>query len=76
MMKALADRFAEAFAERLHQRVRKEFWGYGAREELDNAGLIAEEYQGIRPAPGYPACPYHTEKTLLWDLLKVEKNAH
>jgi 5-methyltetrahydrofolate--homocysteine methyltransferase len=74
MLKALADRFAEAFAERLHQRVRKEFWGYGANEELDNEGLIAEKYQGIRPAPGYPACPDHTEKPLLWKLLDVENN--
>ena len=74
MLKALADRFAEAFAERLHQRVRKEFWGYTANEELDNEGLIAEKYRGIRPAPGYPACPDHTEKDLLWKLLKVEQN--
>ena len=74
MLKALADRLAEALAERLHQRVRKEFWGYGADENLDNAALIAEKYRGIRPAPGYPACPDHTEKPLLWDLLKVEAN--
>ena len=74
MLKALADRFAEAFAERLHHRVRKEFWGYAEDEELDNEGLIAEKYRGIRPAPGYPACPDHTEKALLWDLLKVEHN--
>lgn len=74
MLKALADRFAEAFAERLHQRVRKEFWGYGINEELDNEGLIGEQYQGIRPAPGYPACPDHTEKALLWKLLDVENN--
>ena len=74
MFKALADRLAEAFAERLHQRVRKEFWGYGASEALKNEDLIAEKYQGIRPAPGYPACPDHTEKPLIWDLLKVEEN--
>ncbi len=74
LLKALADRLAEAFAERLHQRVRTEFWGYAADEKLDNTSLIAEKYQGIRPAPGYPACPDHTEKTLLWDLLKVEQN--
>ena len=74
MLKALADRFAEAFAERLHQRIRKEFWGYDSKETLDNNDLIAEKYVGIRPAPGYPACPDHTEKPLIWDLLKVEKN--
>ena len=74
MLKALADRFAEAFAERLHQRVRKEFWGYTSNEILGNEGLIAEKYQGIRPAPGYPACPDHTEKPLIWDLLEVEEN--
>ena len=74
MLKALADRLAEALAERLHQRVRKEFWGYQADETLDNAALIAEKYQGIRPAPGYPACPDHTEKPLIWDLLKAEAN--
>ncbi|GAA0685672.1 methionine synthase [Marinobacterium maritimum] len=75
MIKALADRLAEAFAERLHQRVRTEFWGYAADENLDNEGLIREQYQGIRPAPGYPACPDHTEKALLWELLDVEHNA-
>lgn len=74
MMKALADRLAEAFAERLHQRVRKEFWGYDSSESLENEDLIAEKYQGIRPAPGYPACPDHTEKPLIWNLLKVEEN--
>lgn len=74
MLKALADRLAEALAERLHQRVRKEFWGYQAAETLDNAALIAEKYQGIRPAPGYPACPDHTEKPALWKLLAVEAN--
>ena len=74
MLKALADRLAEALAERLHQRVRKEFWGYQADENLDKTALIAERYQGIRPAPGYPACPDHTEKSLIWDLLKVAEN--
>lgn len=75
ILKALADRLAEAFAERLHQHVRKEFWGYHSNETLENEDLIAEKYQGIRPAPGYPACPDHTEKPLIWDLLKVEENA-
>lgn len=74
MLKALADRLAEAFAERLHERVRKEFWGYVKTESLNNEDLIAEKYQGIRPAPGYPACPDHTEKRTLWQLLDVEKN--
>ena len=62
MLKALADRLAEALAERLHERVRRELWAYAPQERLDSAGLIREEYQGIRPAPGYPACPDHTEK--------------
>ena len=74
MLKALADRLAEAFAERMHQRMRTEFWGYAKEEQLDNNSLIAEKYQGIRPAPGYPACPEHTEKGKLWQLLKVEEN--
>jgi len=73
MTKALADRLAEAFAEYLHKRARSE-WGYGKDEQLNNEQLIREKYQGIRPAPGYPACPDHTEKRLLWDLLEVEKN--
>ena len=73
LLKALADRLAEAFAECLHSRVRKEFWGYQADEKLDNEALIKEKYQGIRPAPGYPACPDHTEKRTLWELLDVEK---
>ncbi len=73
MAKALADRLAEAFAECLHQRVRKELWGYARDEKLANDELIAERYRGIRPAPGYPACPDHTEKRLLWELLDVEK---
>jgi len=72
LLEALADRLAEAFAERLHERVRREFWGYAADERLDNEALIAESYRGIRPAPGYPACPDHTEKALLWELLDVE----
>jgi 5-methyltetrahydrofolate--homocysteine methyltransferase len=75
MVKALADRFAEAFAERMHERVRKEFWGYAADEALDNTALIKEAYQGIRPAPGYPACPDHTEKQTLFELLNAEDNA-
>jgi 5-methyltetrahydrofolate--homocysteine methyltransferase len=69
MVKALCDRLAEAFAEHLHERVRREFWGYAADEQLDNDALIAEKYRGIRPAPGYPACPDHTEKGTLFDLL-------
>ncbi|WP_028771565.1 methionine synthase [Shewanella waksmanii] len=73
MLKCLADRLAEAFAERMHERVRKEFWGYAADEQLDNEALIREKYKGIRPAPGYPACPDHTEKGLLWDLLKPDE---
>tara|TARA_B100000405_G_C16660937_1_gene402033 strand:- start:756 stop:1178 length:423 start_codon:yes stop_codon:yes gene_type:complete len=74
MLKALADRLAEAFAERMHERVRKEFWGYAAEEELGNDELIREKYRGIRPAPGYPACPDHTEKRKLFDLLEAENN--
>lgn len=74
MVKALADRLAEALAEYMHARVRREFWGYAAEENLDNDGLIKEKYQGIRPAPGYPACPDHTEKARLWQLLDVENN--
>ncbi|WP_090205549.1 methionine synthase [Ectothiorhodospira magna] len=69
MLKALADRLAEAFAEHLHERVRREFWGYATGEALSNEDLIREKYQGIRPAPGYPACPEHTEKGLLWALI-------
>jgi 5-methyltetrahydrofolate--homocysteine methyltransferase len=75
LSKALADRLAEAFAELLHQRVRTEFWGYARGETLDNESLIKERYQGIRPAPGYPACPDHTEKRTLFDLLGAEKQA-
>ncbi|HET9152106.1 MAG TPA: methionine synthase [Gemmatimonadales bacterium] len=69
LIEALADRLAEAFAERLHERVRKEFWGYATDEQLDNGALIREQYQGIRPAPGYPACPDHTEKGAIFQLL-------
>jgi 5-methyltetrahydrofolate--homocysteine methyltransferase len=72
MSKALGDRLAEAFAEYLHKKVRDE-WGYGRAENLSNEELIREKYRGIRPAPGYPACPDHTEKKLLWQLLDVEK---
>jgi len=71
MLKALADRLAEAFAEWLHMRVRREFWGYAKDETLDNAAMIREEYRGIRPAPGYPACPDHTVKAALFDLLEA-----
>ena len=74
MVKALADRLAEAFTELLHKRVRKEYWGYQAQESLTNEELIGEKYRGIRPAPGYPACPDHTEKPGLFNLLNVEKN--
>lgn len=72
MIKAVADRLAEAFAEYLHERVRKVIWGFGAHENLSNDELIRENYQGIRPAPGYPACPEHTEKAQIWQLLDVE----
>jgi 5-methyltetrahydrofolate--homocysteine methyltransferase len=74
MLKALADRLAEALAEMLHRKVRTELWGYAAAEQLDNRALIDERYSGIRPATGYPASPDHTEKDLLWELLKVEEN--
>ncbi|HYE76324.1 MAG TPA: vitamin B12 dependent-methionine synthase activation domain-containing protein, partial [Blastocatellia bacterium] len=74
MSKALADRLAEAFAEYLHKQVRTE-WGYGANENLTNEELIKEKYRGIRPAPGYPACPDHTEKRLLFELLQAEERA-
>ncbi len=74
MLKALADRLAEAFAERMHELVRKDLWGYAATENFNNAELIKDKYQGIRPAPGYPACPDHTEKQTLWALLEPEMN--
>jgi 5-methyltetrahydrofolate--homocysteine methyltransferase len=73
MVKALSDRFAEAFAEYLHHQIRTNYWGYATQEGLTNEELIAEKYQGIRPAPGYPACPDHLEKKTLWNLLEVEK---
>ena len=75
MLKSLADRLAEALAERLHERVRREFWGYAADEKLGGDDLVAEKYRGIRPAPGYPACPDHTEKRALFDLLDAERGA-
>jgi len=75
MLKALADRLAEACAEHFHERVRRELWGYASHEALTNEQLVREEYLGIRPAPGYPACPDHTEKAKLWKLLDVERNA-
>jgi 5-methyltetrahydrofolate--homocysteine methyltransferase len=75
LLKALADRFAEAFAERLHQHVRTTLWGYAPGEQLTNQALIREEYRGIRPAPGYPACPDHSLKPILFDLLKAQDNA-
>jgi 5-methyltetrahydrofolate--homocysteine methyltransferase len=74
LLESLADRLAEAFAERLHELVRKELWGYAPDEQLDAVGLIKEQYDGIRPAPGYPACPDHTEKATLWELLDVERS--
>jgi 5-methyltetrahydrofolate--homocysteine methyltransferase len=73
LLKALADRLAEALAERMHERVRKEFWGYSATESLETTQLIDEDYQGIRPAPGYPACPEHTEKGTIWELLQPDQ---
>ncbi len=73
LLESIADRLAEAFAERMHQRVRKEFWGFQPDEKLDNEALIGEKYVGIRPAPGYPACPEHTEKATLWELMDVQE---
>jgi 5-methyltetrahydrofolate--homocysteine methyltransferase len=75
MLKALADRLAEALAERMHERIRREFWGYAPEERFTNDELIREGYRGIRPAPGYPACPDHTEKGTLWQMLDVEQKA-
>ena len=75
MVKALADRLAEAFAEHLHWKVRKEYWGYARDEALSNEAMIAEKYTGIRPAPGYPACPEHTEKGPLFTLLQAAEKA-
>ena len=74
LLKALADRFAEAFAERLHQHVRQTLWGYAPGEQLTNEALIKEEYRGIRPAPGYPACPDHSLKPILFDMLDAPAN--
>jgi len=74
MLKALADRLAEAFAEHIHERVRKEFWAYDRSEKLSNTDLISEKYRGIRPAAGYPACPDHTEKPVIFNLLHAEEN--
>ncbi|MDX1686176.1 MAG: vitamin B12 dependent-methionine synthase activation domain-containing protein, partial [Saprospiraceae bacterium] len=73
LLKALADRLAEALAEKLHEDIRKEYWGYSRDENLDIDGLISEDYRGIRPAPGYPACPEHTEKGILFDVLGAEE---
>lgn len=73
MVKALADRFAEAYTELLHKKVRKQYWAYDQSEDLENDALIREKYKGIRPAPGYPACPDHTLKIALFDLLDAEK---
>jgi 5-methyltetrahydrofolate--homocysteine methyltransferase len=73
MLKALADRLTEAFAELMHEKTRKEFWGYGSTETLSNADMIQIKYQGIRPAPGYPSQPDHTEKLTLWKLMNIEK---
>ena len=73
MLKALADRFAEAFAEKMHERVRKEFWGYASGEVLTNLEMIDEAYQGIRPAPGYPACPDHLVKKDMFDILRASE---
>ena len=75
MIKALADRLAEAFAERMHERVRKEFWGYAPEEDLDNNGLIRGQYRGIRPAPGYPACPDHSQKSVIFQLVAAEQHS-
>jgi len=75
LLKALADRLAEALAERMHERVRREYWGYAADENFTNEDLIREKYQGIRPAPGYPACPDHSEKPELFRLLNAGQNA-
>ena len=74
MAKAIGDRFAEAFAEYLHRQVRLDYWGYAADENLSRQQIISEKYRGIRPASGYPACPDHTQKPVLWSLLNVEKH--
>ena len=74
MAKVIADRLVEAFAERMHERVRTDFWGYADNEMMEKQELIQEKFQGIRPAPGYPSCPSHIEKDAIWDILKVENN--
>ena len=74
MVKALADRFAEAYAEYLHKEIRANYWGYADSENLSNEDLIKESYKGIRPAPGYPSCPDHTEKLTIWEVLNVKEN--
>ena len=73
MLKAIADRLAEAFAECLHARVRRDLWGYAPDEQLDTAAMIAEQYRGIRPAPGYPACPEHTVKAAMFEVLRPDE---
>ena len=75
MVKVLGDRIAEALAEKMHEMVRKELWGYAKNEGLNNKELIKEKYIGIRPAPGYPACPDHSEKLTLWKLLDIKNNS-
>ena len=75
MVKVIGDRIAEALAEKMHEKVRKDFWGYAKNENLENKQLIKEQYQGIRPAPGYPACPDHSEKLMIWKLLDIKNNA-
>ena len=74
MVKVIADRLAEALTEQLHEKVRREFWGYASEEDLNNNEMIKEKYSGIRPAPGYPACPEHSEKDKIWEILSVENN--
>ena len=74
MVKAIADRLVEAFAEKLHHMIRTEYWGYSNEDGLSKLDLINEDYDGIRPAPGYPSCPDHAEKDVLWKILNVEKN--
>ncbi|MEO2148147.1 MAG: vitamin B12 dependent-methionine synthase activation domain-containing protein, partial [Flavobacteriaceae bacterium] len=74
MVKSIADRLVEAFAEYLHKMIRIKYWGYDEKEKLTNEGLIKENYSGIRPAPGYPACPDHLEKKIIWKILNVENN--
>jgi len=75
MIKVIGDRIAEAMAEKMHETVRKELWGYASKEKLSNSDLIRERYTGIRPAPGYPACPDHSEKAKIWELLDIENNS-